>query len=76
MVVFEKNGKHPCSHLPAEIRNRAEDSSRPQFDPRTDPSLPRKMRNQALAMVGVSLVFLVATLCIGLITPIFQQLLQ
>jgi hypothetical protein len=76
MVVFKKNGKHPHRRSPAEIIHRLGDSPRPQFDPRTDPSLPRRMRNQALVMAGVSLVFLVATLCIGVIIPIFEQLLQ
>jgi hypothetical protein len=46
------------------------------FDPRSDPSLPGRMKMQALAMAGVSLLFLFVTISIGFLVPIVRQLLQ
>ena len=47
-----------------------------RFDPQADPSLRSRMKFQAFAMAGVALLFLVSTLCIGLIIPIVQRILR
>lgn len=51
-------------------------SSPIRSDPQADPSLQTRMKFQAFVMAGVALLFLVSTLCIGLIIPIVQRILQ
>jgi hypothetical protein len=46
------------------------------FDRHTDPSLPARMKIQALIMAGVALLFLCMTIAIGLVLPTVRAWLQ
>ncbi len=76
MLVLDESDARPEVLPGNQIDKSPEHLPNASFDPLAGPSLARRMKFQALIMAGVSLLFLVATLCIGFVIPIIERLLQ
>lgn len=77
ILVSEKGDEKVVESLSEEIAGRMDDhQSTALFDRHADPSLPARMKFQALMMAGVVLMFLSITIAIGIVLPAVRAWLQ
>lgn len=76
-MVSENGDEKVVESLSEEVAGRMEDHQPTAlFDRHADPSLPARMRMQALMMAGVALLFLCITIAIGIVLPTVRAWLQ